>query len=43
MWIDLNSDVGEGVGLEAELLPLVSSANVACGGTREMDGQWPRP
>ncbi|MCC5025229.1 MAG: LamB/YcsF family protein [Candidatus Synoicihabitans palmerolidicus] len=32
MWIDLNSDVGEGVGLEAELLPLVSSANVACGG-----------
>lgn len=29
--IDLNCDVGEGVGLEAEILPLVSSANIACG------------
>ena len=29
--IDLNCDVGEGIGLEAEILPLVSSANIACG------------
>lgn len=29
--IDLNCDVGEGVGLEAQLLPLVTSANIACG------------
>lgn len=29
--IDLNCDVGEGVGLESQLLPLVTSANVACG------------
>ncbi len=29
--IDLNCDVGEGVGIEADLLPWVSSANVACG------------
>lgn len=29
--IDLNCDVGEGVGLEADILPLVSSANIACG------------
>lgn len=29
--IDLNCDVGEGVGLEPRLLPLVTSANVACG------------
>jgi len=29
--IDLNCDVGEGMGLEPELLPLVSSANIACG------------
>ena len=30
--IDLNSDVGEGVGNEAQLLPYVSSCNIACGG-----------
>ncbi|GBD36339.1 hypothetical protein HRbin36_01461 [bacterium HR36] len=30
MRIDLNADVAEGVGNEAELLPLVTSANVAC-------------
>ncbi|WP_299765767.1 5-oxoprolinase subunit PxpA [uncultured Dokdonia sp.] len=30
--IDLNSDVGEGVGNEAQLLPLLSSCNIACGG-----------
>lgn len=29
--IDLNCDVGEGIGLEAEILPWVSSANIACG------------
>lgn len=29
--IDLNSDVGEGVGNEAQLLPLLSSCNIACG------------
>jgi len=32
MWIDLNADVAEGIGNEAELLPLVTSANVACAG-----------
>ena len=31
-YIDLNSDVGEGVGNENELLPLLSSCNIACGG-----------
>ncbi|MFT5891199.1 MAG: UPF0271 protein [Dokdonia sp.] len=30
--IDLNSDVGEGVGNEAQLAPLLSSCNIACGG-----------
>lgn len=30
--IDLNADVGEGAGAERELLELVSSASVACGG-----------
>jgi UPF0271 protein len=30
--IDLNCDVGEGAGADAALMPLVSSANVACGG-----------
>jgi 5-oxoprolinase (ATP-hydrolysing) subunit A len=30
--IDLNADVGEGVGTDAELVPLVSSVNIACGG-----------
>jgi UPF0271 protein len=30
--IDLNADVGEGAAAEAELLQLVSSASVACGG-----------
>lgn len=29
--IDLNADLGEGVGDDAALLPLVTSANVACG------------
>jgi UPF0271 protein len=30
--IDLNCDMGEGAGSDEELMPLVSSANVACGG-----------
>lgn len=32
MQIDLNCDVGEAAGHDAELMPLVSSANIACGG-----------
>lgn len=31
MTIDLNCDMAEGVGNEAELMPYVSSANIACG------------
>jgi UPF0271 protein len=31
MRIDLNCDMGEGAGFDAEIMPLVSSANVACG------------
>ena len=30
--IDINCDVGEGIGNEVELLPLISSCNIACGG-----------
>lgn len=30
--IDLNADVGEGIGNEAELMPFISSCNIACGG-----------
>ena len=30
--IDLNCDVGEGAGHDAELMPLVSSVSIACGG-----------
>jgi UPF0271 protein len=29
--IDLNADVGEGCGFDAELVPLVSTVNIACG------------
>lgn len=29
--IDLNCDLGEGVGNDAELMPLITSANIACG------------
>lgn len=29
--VDLNCDLGEGVGRDAELLPLITTANVACG------------
>jgi UPF0271 protein len=31
MHIDLNCDLGEGAGHDAELMPLISSANIACG------------
>lgn len=30
--VDLNCDLGEGVGPDAELMPWVTSANIACGG-----------
>jgi UPF0271 protein len=32
MTIDINADVGEGVGNEAALIPYLSSCNIACGG-----------
>ncbi|MCU0705010.1 MAG: LamB/YcsF family protein [Fimbriiglobus sp.] len=31
MLIDLNADLGEGAGTDAELMPLITSANVSCG------------
>jgi UPF0271 protein len=31
MDIDLNCDLGEGCGLDAEIMPLITSANVCCG------------
>ncbi len=31
MEIDLNSDLGEGCGLDRELMPLITSANISCG------------
>ncbi|MET1259535.1 5-oxoprolinase subunit PxpA [Flagellimonas sp. DF-77] len=31
-YMDINCDVGEGVGNEADLFPLISSCNIACGG-----------
>lgn len=31
MEIDLNSDLGEGCGLDADLMPLITSANICCG------------
>lgn len=30
--IDINVDMGEGIGNEAELMPYISSCNIACGG-----------
>jgi len=30
--IDINCDVGEGIGNEADLFPMISSCNIACGG-----------
>ncbi|MFK7833787.1 MAG: 5-oxoprolinase subunit PxpA [Winogradskyella sp.] len=32
IYIDLNADVGEGFGNELELMPFLSSCNIACGG-----------
>src|SRR5207247_9389273 len=32
MEVDLNCDLGEGCPHDAELMPLITSANVACGG-----------
>jgi UPF0271 protein len=29
--IDINADIGEGIGNESELMPLLSSCNIACG------------
>ena len=29
--VDLNSDLGEGAGTEAEIMPFITSANIACG------------
>ena len=31
MLIDLNADLGEGAGTDADLMPLITSANVSCG------------
>ena len=31
MWMDLNADVGEGCGDDAALMPLLTSASIACG------------
>src|SRR5207247_7773343 len=31
MYVDLNCDLGEGFPHDAELMPLITSANVACG------------
>ena len=30
--IDINCDMGEGMGNEAYIMPFISSANIACGG-----------
>ncbi|UCD61493.1 MAG: 5-oxoprolinase subunit PxpA [Flavobacteriaceae bacterium] len=32
VYIDINCDVGEGIGNESELFPHISSCNIACGG-----------
>ena len=31
-WLDLNADLGEGVGDDRAMLAIVSSASIACGG-----------
>ncbi|MFK5973181.1 MAG: 5-oxoprolinase subunit PxpA [Flavobacteriaceae bacterium] len=31
VYININSDIGEGIGNEKDLLPLISSCNIACG------------
>ena len=38
IYIDINCDVGEGIGNEADLLPLISSCSIACGGHAGDDG-----
>ncbi|MBL4904727.1 MAG: LamB/YcsF family protein, partial [Flavobacteriaceae bacterium] len=42
MRVDINCDVGEGIGNEAQLMPFISSCNIACGahagGTATIDG-----
>ena len=30
--IDLNADLGEGCGVDADLMSIVTSCNIACGG-----------
>ena len=30
-WVDLNCDLGEGCTTDAEIMPFISSANIACG------------
>ena len=32
IYVDINADVGEGIGNESHLIPYVSSCNIACGG-----------
>jgi 5-oxoprolinase (ATP-hydrolysing) subunit A len=32
VYLDINCDVGEGVGNEADIFPFISSCNIACGG-----------
>lgn len=41
MKIDLNCDLGEGCAFDAELMPLITSANVACGGHVSLDPMKP--
>lgn len=31
IWVDINCDLGEGVGNDAAVMPYISSANIACG------------
>ena len=30
--LDINVDIGEGFNIEAEIMPLIQSCNIACGG-----------
>ena len=39
--VDINCDVGEGMDNEADLMPLISSCSIACGGhTGDMESMW---
>ncbi len=40
--VDLNSDLGEGAGNDAEIMPFITSANVACGGHAGDEGTMRR-